>query len=197
MKLKNKKLLISKENEESLKLSKESLLGGIIESTDALTPKQLKDKNKEKEKTKFQLYGSNPISIKEIKDLKAENRQPYAPHFGYEKPFYKEIYRLNGWPESEHTKFKKREEVPIWTWRIIYGRFPDGIRQHLRKQNQFLFAYIRLDKYFQYLNKEGQEMLDKFIEDFIIMSVGYNDWDSFEKDYCEKYNILGRQTKTA
>lgn len=161
----------------------------LFEKTDSLTPQQLKQKNKEKELQKHELQGGGSISFKDVKDILAANRQPYRTHFGYEKPFYLNIYKLNGWPEAEHRRFIKRREVPSWTMRLIYARFGKDAINHMRKNNPLLFAYIRRDKYFQYLNEDGQKQLDGFIDDFTRMMIGYNDWDKFEADYCSKYKL--------
>lgn len=171
---------------------KQTELESILRQTEALTPQQLKEKNKKKEEEKFELQNGEFNSIKEVKDYKAAHRQPYTPHFGYNKPFYKNIYALNkvnGWIEEEHKRFAKRPEVAVWTMALIYARFGTDVLRHLRTNNPLLFAYIRKDKYFQYLTKEGQDKLDVFIDDFIRMSIGYSDWDKFEADYCAKYKL--------
>ncbi len=164
-------------------------LAEILQQTEALTPKQLKAKNKERDKIKVDLRGGGTTSVKEWNDLIVSNRYPSLPHFGYDKPYYKNIYKIKGWPENEHNQFVKRHEVAIWTIRLIYGRFPSGVIQYLRKQNPFLFAYIRKNRYYHYLNEDGQKMLDGFIDDFNRMIVGYDEWDKFEVDYCNKHNI--------
>jgi len=64
-----------------------------------------------------------------------------------------------------------------------------GVLQYLRIQNPILFAYIRKYKYFQFLNEEGQIELDKFIDDAMMMMMGYDDWNNFELDYCTKYKL--------
>jgi hypothetical protein len=176
---------------------KQSELGSIFQSTDALTPKEKRERDKKKEEEKFELQGGGTNSIKDVKDFRAANKQPYKTHFGYEKPFYYIMYKLNecnSWPIDEYKKFSKRPEVAVWTVRLIYARFGKEAIKHMRDSNPVLFAYIRRDKYFQYLTKDGQDKLDEYIEQFMRMSIGYSDWDKFEADYCAKYK-LDRPTK--
>jgi len=189
-----KKSILSKTEKELQKQKlKKSESQDIFQRSDALTPEQLKRRNEEKEKTVIQLIGGDKTSIKKILDLIEDYKQPYKPHFGYEKDFYKSIYELNRWPVQEHRNFVKRKEVATWTRQLIYGRFPPGVFDYLKKKNPFLFAYIRKHKYFMYLSPEGQNELDTFINDFLQMRMGYDNWDRFEKDYCNKYGIQRQQ----
>lgn len=170
------------------KETRQAELDLILQQTEALTPNQRKQKDKEKEETIIELRSGRKTSLKEVNDYLSSIKQPYQSHFGYDKPYYEYIYKLN-WPNEDYREFVKRQEVAVWTVRLIYGRFPDGVVQFLKKQNKFLFEYIRTDKYFQYLSPEAQNLLDDFISDFNRMIVGYNDWDKFEEDYCKKYKI--------
>jgi hypothetical protein len=161
-------------------------LDSILRETQALTPDELKEK---KENAPIEFQNGSSTSIREVNDYIEANRQPYKPHFGYDKPFYKNIYRLKGWPDKRHKDFDKPDEVALITLMMIYNQFPEGVVQHLKRQNKMLFAYIRKDKYFQFLSKEGLKQLDLFIEDFISMSIGYDEWDKFEEDYCAKNKL--------
>lgn len=161
----------------------------IIGLTDARTEQEVAEAKARWEAERILLNGGETTSIKDYTAFIASHKQKYFPHFSYDKPYYSGIYRLNKWPEEECKEFVKRPEVAEWTNRLIYGRFPDGVLSYLKKRTPVLFAYIRADKLFRYLNDEGQIMLDKFIHEMYEMMKEYDDWDKFEKDYCEKYEL--------
>ena len=180
-----KKLIIN----ETEKLTPEQISQQIFEGAEALTPEQQKERNKKKDAEIIHLTGGGTTSLKQIKDFRASKRQPYRPHFHKQTLFFETVHRLNGWPLDECKRFVKRKEVAGIIMRLIYNLFPPELVAHVRKENPFVFSYIRKYKYFQYITKEGQLTLDTIIENFVSMSIGYSDWDRFEFDYCTKNNL--------
>src|ERR1700733_15083100 len=123
---------------------RKALLESIFDETEKLTQKQLEERTRAREAEPIALLGEGrSTSIKEWKEFIAANKQPYVSHFGYEKPFYKSIYRLNNWPEELHRKFVKDRKVAHWTNRLVYGRFPSDVLPYLKAKNEILFAYVR------------------------------------------------------
>jgi P63C domain len=167
---------------------RKALMDSIYEQTERLSKQQSENRNEEYEKLKRQLLTANP-TLDEVKRLVAIFKQPYIPHFTYEKPYYKEMFRLNKWPDDEHKKYHKPREVAQWTCRLIYGRFSKEVFSELQRLNPFIGFCVRRDKFFQYLNKEGQDLLDRYIDECITMMQAYDDWGKFEKDYCIKYGL--------
>ncbi len=192
MKQEEKKLLIdSTEERIIIEENKQLLLESLVQQADALTIEEFNAKIEADEKIKHELIGGGFISIKEVKDLRAAKKQPYQTHFGYEKPFFKDFYRLKGWPDEEHRNFVKRKSVPNFIMRRIYALFPQEVVEHIKKENPIIFAYIRKHKYFQYIIEDGQALLDTYIENAMNMMAEYKngDWDRFEFNYCVKNNL--------
>jgi hypothetical protein len=180
------------EDEEKLKeqieKEKTSLLSFFVEQADALTPQKKKKKNPQDEQLKKYLTGVGVTSIDEQNKIIAQFKQPYVPHFTYDKDYYKEIFRLNFWSEDAYKNYYKPREVAIWTVRLIYGLFMKElptIMEELRAKNKYIGFCVRRYKFFQFLTPDAQTKLDGFIEDCIKMMKLYNDWESFEKAYCE------------
>jgi hypothetical protein len=67
------------------------------------------------------------------------------------------------------------------------------IMEELRAKNKYIGFCVRRYKFFQFLTPEAQKKLDGFIDDCIKMMKLYNDWESFEKDYCKKHELPYQQ----
>lgn len=196
-----KKIALEKKLEEERRIreakeltdsEKDALANSIIQKADARSPEKRKSKNLENEALKIQLIGGGTTSIKEQKEIIAQFRQPYVPHFQYGKDYYKEIFRLNGWNDDEYRNFTKPRDVAIWTVRLIYGRFMKelpSIMEELNERNRYIRYCVRRYKFFQFLTPDAQKRLDDFIDECIDMMRKYKDWDSFEKDYCALHGL--------
>jgi hypothetical protein len=181
---------------EEIEKEKPNLLSFLVEQVEARTPQNKKNKNSQDELLKKYLTGVGVTSIKEQNEIIAQFKQPYVPHFTYEKDYYKEIFHLNAWSEDEYKNFYKPREVAVWTVRLIYGRFMKElptIMDELRAKNKYIGFCIRRYKFFQFLTPEAQVKLDEYIDECIKMMKSYNDWESFEKDYCTKYELPYQQ----
>lgn len=177
---------------EQIEKEKSSLLNFIVEQAEALTPKKNKKKNAQDEVLKKYLTSVGVTSDKEQTEIISNLKRPYKPHFQYEKGYYKEMFRLNLWNEDAYTNYYKPREVAVWTVRLIYGRFMKElptIMDELRAKNKYIGFCIRRYKFFQFLTPEAQIKLDKFIEDCVDMMKQYSDWGTFEKEYCDKYEL--------
>lgn len=176
---------------EQIEKEKPSLLNFIVEQANARTP-ETKKKNEQDETLKKYLISVGVTSIDEQNKIIADFKQPYVPHFTYEKDYYKEMFRLNVWNMDEYKNFTKPREVAVWTVRLIYGRFMKElptIMQELRTKNKYIGFCVRRYKFFQFLTPDAQNKLDGFIDDCIKMMKRYTDWETFEKDYCLEYSL--------
>jgi hypothetical protein len=176
---------------EQIEKEKSSVLNFIVQETEARTPKKKKNKNSQDEVLKKYLVSVGVTSIEKQQEIIAQFKQPYVPHFKYEKDYYKEIFRLNAW-DDDYKSFYKPREVAIWTVRLIYCRFMKElptIMQELRAKNKYIGFCIRRYKFFQFLTPEAQEKLDVYIDDCVKMMKKYNEWQLFEKDYCTLYAL--------
>lgn len=184
---------------EQIEKEKPSLLNFLVQQTDARTPQKKKNKNAKDELLKKYLTSVGVTSVRDQDKIIADLKQPYVPHFTYEKHYYKEIFRLNAWNEDEYKNFYKPREVAIWTVRLIYGRFMKElptIMTELRAKNKYIGFCIRRYKFFQFLTPEAQAKLDEYIDECIKMMKSYNDWESFEKNYCAEYELAYQQRLT-
>jgi hypothetical protein len=177
---------------EEIEKEKPSLLNFLIEQAEALTPPKKNKKNEKDELLKKYLISVGVNSTEEQDKIIAQFKQPYVPHFQYEKGYYKEIFRLNLWNDEDSSKYFKPREVAVWTVRLIYGRFMKdlpNIMEELRAKNKYIGFCIRRYKFFQFLTQESQNKLDTFIEECIDLMKLYNDWESFEKAYCNAFKL--------
>jgi hypothetical protein len=78
------------------KQSKQSTIDGIFDSTNVFSPKELKVKNAEDEKLKFDPIGGGTNSIHKAKTLIAEHKQPYAALFPNTNPYYTRSFMMIG-----------------------------------------------------------------------------------------------------
>jgi len=181
---------------EQIEKEKPSLLNFLVEQTEARTPQKKKKKNEKDEVLKKYLTSVGVTSKKKQDEIIAQFKQPYVPHFGYEKDYYKDIFRLNAWNEDEYKDFYKPREVAVWTVRLIYGRFMKElptIMDELRAKNKYIGFCVRRYKFFEFLTPDAQLKLDEYIDDCIKMMKRYSDWDSFEKAYCTEYELPYQQ----
>ena len=105
---------------EQIEKEKPSLLKLIIDKANARTQPNRKKKNSEDELLKKYLTSVGVTSINEQRKIIADFRQPYVPHFKYDKDYYRQIFRLNAWNEDECKNYYKPREVAEWTVRLIY-----------------------------------------------------------------------------
>lgn len=176
---------------EQIEKEKPALLNFLVQP-----PQKKKNKNAKDEELKKYLTSVGVTSVSDQNKIISELKQAYVPHFKYDKGYYKQIFRLNGWDEDAHTNFVKPREVAVWTVRLIYGRFMKEmptIMEELRAKNKYIGFCVRRYKFFQFLTPSAQDRLDKFIEECVDMMEKYNDWTMFEKDYCELYELPYQQ----
>src|SRR5215203_6053067 len=142
------------EEAEQGKISEEQKLtelAGILLKADALTPQELKRKNIEDEKLKFQLLNNSTTSIFEQKKLLAEAKKPYRPLFPNTCDYYPVAFQLIGLP-GDPKKYVKDYRVKTFTMDTVYARFPVEVLNELKKRNPFLKKILRRRyKLFQYL----------------------------------------------
>lgn len=118
----------------------------------------------------------------------AEELQPYHKQFPNE--FYREVFRLNGWPYTvQQIKYGKRPSViGKWTKRYVYGGMPKGILDILLKKTERGEDGRLKHKLFQHLTEEeGIEALKKQLNSVITLMNVSDNWRQFEKLWNKKY----------
>jgi hypothetical protein len=158
----------------------------LVFGADALLPKKSVDKELEI----FQLRGGLEFTIKGVKDIISELARPYFPMFPNSKPFFKLMYKLNGWDNLNPNDFIKPPCIALWIKQYIYGRFSKEVLPTLlQKDNPFLDGYIKRYKLFQFLNDEGLLLLEGYIKDAIKVMETAKDWYDFELKYTALYKL--------
>lgn len=158
----------------------------LLFKADELLPKKSIDKELEK----FQLYSGKEVSLHEISMILSEAAQEYSPMFPNNKPFFKLMYGLLGWDHLDPNKFQKPPCVALYIKQYIYARFDRRILPTLlRKENPYVSGHIRKYKLFQFLNKEGQKMMERFIEEAMSVMRESKNWRDFELKYSKKFYL--------
>lgn len=109
----------------------------------------------------------------------AKELQPWMKTFP--DAFYKEIYRLKGWPTFD-MGHKRPQIIGKITNDIVYSRIAPGVLSELRKANPKTNKGTRKSKHFQWLTHgEGHPRLRTHLEVLIALMQAFDDWDTFYK----------------
>jgi hypothetical protein len=93
MKEENIKNVIPKNTKELKELQRKEEIQTLLFKTESLRPK----KDYDREFEKIYLRNGTVTSIKEVKDLISNVVRDYEAMFPNNKPFFKLMYKLNGW----------------------------------------------------------------------------------------------------
>src|SRR5258706_12371513 len=103
--------------------------------------------------------------------------------------YFRQIYRLHGWPESEAEVYFKKREVAIFTKEVIYGRFDRGVLLSLHVLNPYTGYMTRHYKHFQFLTEQGSIKLAIVIRQAIDLMKESSTYYEFRKKWFEKYGV--------
>jgi hypothetical protein len=103
--------------------------------------------------------------------------------------FYKEINRLNGWSIPAGLIHHKPRIVGRFTKEIIYGRFPKDLIIVLQGLNPYVGFGVRQHKHFQFLNEEGKNLVEHYINEAIELMKECENWHEFRLKLCKKYGV--------
>lgn len=157
----------------------------LIFGPDLLLPQRPKNDREEQ----YQLRSGYVFTKRGVADLLEKGARDYFPMFPNEKPFFKLMFNLNGW-KGNPNEFFKPPAAALYIKQYIYARFPkDMLPTLLTIDNPIVSGYIRKYKLFQFLNDEGIEMMEDFIDQAIEVMKDSKDWYDFEKKYCAKYQL--------
>ncbi len=134
-------------------------------------------------------YEREKDALQEIhKRFIAEELQSYHKQFPNE--FYREIFRLNGWPYTvRQIKFGERPAViGKWTKKYVYSTMPKGVLDALVNKTPRNNDGRLKHKLFQHLTKKDgiTALKDKLTSVVTLMNVSDN-WKQFEKLWNKKY----------
>lgn len=173
---------------EIAKADRLSLSQLLIEQTDDIAKEALEFKRK-REQEKIELHSGLQISISEINSIVSANRRPYEAMFPNSIPFFKEMYRLNGWTDLNPNSYTKPPVVARWINEIIYGRFSKDVLPAIQVLNPYINYATRLHKNFQYLTNEGQQLLEQYRDEAIEVMKKCSSWHEFRVKYSKEYGV--------
>jgi len=134
-------------------------------------------------------YEREKDALQEIhKKFIAKELQPYQKQFPNE--FYREVFRLNGWPYTvRQIKYGERPSViGKWTKKYVYGAMPSGVLEVLTAKTQRNEDGRLKHKLFQHLTKEdGIDGLRKQLNSVVTLMNVSDSWSDFEKLWNKKY----------
>jgi hypothetical protein len=145
------------------------------------------DRHYDRESEKHQLLNGSFISLQEVKKNIQDKARPYKSMFPL--IYFREIYRLFGWPKEEADKFLRRKEVAMFTRGVIYGRFDKGVLLSLHSLNPYTGFIKRNFKHFQFLTDEGIEKLDSIIEECVIAMRECSTIEEFRALWYNRYGV--------
>jgi hypothetical protein len=152
----------------------------LIRGADELMKEAL-ERKKKREEEEFELRSGVKISIRQINDFVTANRQPYTPMFPNSVPFFVEMYRLLGWHDKNPHEYIKPAIVGDYINQLLYDRFKREVRPAL--QVLAMPGGIRLHKFFQFLNSDGQRKLEEFRDEAIELMKQCTTWYEFRVKY--------------
>jgi len=168
--------------------NKKFLKDFILQQTESKVVDKFSDSNLDKELEKRQLLEvvSDYWQVKSI----GKNVQPTPAEYEriFPQDYYKEIYRLRGWPVPKIIS-SKPWIVGKYTNEVVYFRFSQEVLPFLRIINPYRIPGKREYKHHQYLTTGGRIMLAKYIEEAIAEMKNHDDWNNFRIAYCAKYNV--------
>ncbi|MCF0052089.1 P63C domain-containing protein [Dyadobacter sp. LJ53] len=154
-------------------------------------PEKKISKEVELDKDVIELLSGSKIDLKkradELRRFLAQAKQKYAPTFP--KDYYQEINRLKGWSKPEDKVYQKPPIVARYTNEIIYRRFPKDILPALQHLNPYIIFGLRKFKHFQWLNEDGKQLLETYIDQAVELMKKCTSWYQFRVKYAQMYGV--------
>jgi hypothetical protein len=177
-----------KQTVEQLKKQQEadSLREQLVTGPDLLIERKGSDKSLDLRNEKIELISGEILDLKKLWHYIDGKINEYEKRFSQD--YYKEIFRLNGWPIPENGIISKKPNiVALFTIDYIYGRYPKEILPAIEKNNKYSQIGTRLYKHFQFLTPEGVILLEKFIAESVDIMKRCKFWDEFVAEHAKAY----------
>ncbi|MGV3599101.1 MAG: P63C domain-containing protein [Bacteroidota bacterium] len=144
------------------------------------------DRKNEQDKI-IEFRNGKQLNITQLSKYLTTAPKEYAVTFRQE--FYLPTFKLNSWKIPKSGKISKKPyKMAIYTKRFIYGRFWKEVLPELEQLNPIVDG-VRLHKNFQYLNKEGQKLLEGYIDDYIRIINECKTWHEFQKKHGLEFGM--------
>jgi hypothetical protein len=158
----------------------------LVTGPDLLIEKKGADKSLDLRNEKVELISGEILDLKKLWHYIDSKINEYEKRFSQE--YYKEIFRLNGWPIPENGIISKKPSIVAqFTIDYIYGRYPKEILPAIEKNNKYSQIGTRLYKHFQFLTPEGVVLLEKFIAESVGIMKRCKYWDEFVAEHAKAY----------
>lgn len=162
----------------------------LISLTEEKVNKKGTDEQLERRHQIIELMSGKLVDLTKLTDLLNAAPGTYEPMFQNAKPFFKLMYKLNGWNHLNPNDFIKPPCVSLWIKKYVYARFgSDVLPSLLGRENPILFGYVRRYKLFQYFNESGRILLEEVIDQMIEVMKVSKDWYDFELRYTKLYRL--------
>lgn len=105
----------------------------------------------------------------------------HKPYIGaFPTDFYRQIYRLNGWPWNPNST-KRPGVIGTWTNDIVYERMAPGVLAELQKRNPTIKPGARKHKHFQFLTDNvGDPALKGHFDGILALQRAASNWRVFQ-----------------
>jgi len=159
----------------------------IFDLTEEKTAERFSDWSLDRENEKHQLLNGAEFSIREVKTIIQSKARPYEPMFRIS--YWREMFRLFGWPESELKVFHKKREAAVFINEVIYGRFDKGVLLSLHVLNPYTGYMKRTYKHFQFMTDDGIEKLATVIDEATEMMKECSTYYEFRQKWFHAYGV--------
>lgn len=141
-----------------------------------------------RERETIELLGGSQTSLFEEQKKRAKLIESIPQNYGTKfSAFFEELARLADWTEEEKKAFHKPHIAPNLINRCIYSRFPETVTQHLSEMNPYVRWCVRKYKHYMFLGEDAILMLEKFIDEAVIVMKKSTTVYEFEKTYSSEY----------
>lgn len=141
---------------------------GIVALIDEVTGYQL-DRRKDELQKILQAYISAELL-------------PWQKRFPDE--FYKQMFRLRGWPYDAQSIKRKPSVIGIWTNKLIYDKLPEGVLKELKEKTPKDSKGRRKHKFHQLLSIDvGHPSLSNQLASVITLMKASSTWRKFESSF--------------
>jgi hypothetical protein len=159
----------------------------IFDLTEQRTVDRFSDKSLDRDNEKHQLLNGTEFSLRQVKSFIQSKARPYSPM--YRLVFWREVFRIFDWPESEPSVYHKRREAAIFIKEVIYGRFDKGVLLSFHVLNPYTGFIKRNYKHFQFLTDDGIAQLAIIIDQAIKMMGECDTYYEFRERWFQTFGV--------
>lgn len=142
----------------------------LIQGPENLLVNRFSDKSLDEKNLKFELLNGKKTSLYEekqlLKKIISELPKNYEPKYA---TFFPALGRLLNWSPEILKSYHKPPIAAKTINEVIYDRFPKEVVEHIHAKNPYYKWCFREYKNYFFLGEDGIIMLERFIEDAVIL----------------------------